>query len=83
MFDIDETLVLAQTEPFPENPDLHTATIRLCKQHPNGQEEQIPVFLCFRPFLLEMLIELYPDFELILFTVGTLDYAQAFSRALH
>lgn len=35
----------------------------------------MPVYLCFRPYILEMLIELYPDFELVLFTVGTLDYA--------
>jgi hypothetical protein len=30
-----------------------------------------------------MLIELYPHFELILFTVGTQEYAHAFSKALH
>ena len=83
VFDIDETLVLAQTDPFPEHPDLQTTTIRLCKTLQNGQEEQMPVYLCFRPYILEMLIELYPDFELVLFTVGSLDYAQAFSKALH
>jgi hypothetical protein len=30
-----------------------------------------------------MLIELYPDFELILFTKGSQEYAQAFTKALH
>jgi len=75
VFDIDETLVLAQSEPFPENTDLYTTTIRLYKTLPNGQEDQMIVYLGFRPYILEMLIELYPDFELILFTVGTFDYA--------
>ena len=31
VFDIDETLVLAQTDPFAEHPDLQTTMIRLCK----------------------------------------------------
>ncbi len=75
MFDIDETLVLAQTDPFQEHPDMQTTAIRLCKTLHNGQEDQTSVYLCFRPYILEMLIELYPDFELILFTVGSLDYA--------
>jgi hypothetical protein len=85
VFDIDETLVLASETPFQEHPDLNTATIILSRSTPSqsGQPDTIPVFLCFRPYLLEMLIELYPDFELILFTVGSLEYAHAFNKALN
>lgn len=40
-------------------------------------------YLSFRPYLIEMLIELYEDFELILYTCGTSEYAKAFSKAVH
>lgn len=48
----------------------------------SGEPDQM-AYLIFRPYLLEMLIELYQDFEIILFTKGTLEYAQAFSKAVH
>jgi hypothetical protein len=40
-------------------------------------------YLSFRPYLLEMLEELYNEFELILYTCGTSKYAAAFSEAVH
>jgi hypothetical protein len=48
----------------------------------SGEPDQV-AYLIFRPFLLEMLIELYQDFEIVLFTKGTMEYAQAFSKAVH
>jgi len=63
---------------------LQTAAIKFMFgwQTEQGEQEQT-AYLCFRPYLLEMLIELYPDFELILFTKGTAEYAQAVNRAIH
>ena len=40
-------------------------------------------YLSFRPYLIEMLMELEADFELILYTCGTSHYAAAFSEAVH
>jgi hypothetical protein len=40
-------------------------------------------YLSYRPYLLEMLEELYTDFELILYTCGTSQYAAAFSESVH
>ncbi len=46
-------------------------------------EGAMTVYLCFRPYLLEMLIELYPYFEIVVFTVGSIEYAKAFCKAVH
>ncbi len=41
------------------------------------------IYLCFRPYLLEMLIELYPHYEIILFSVGSMEYAHSFCMAVY
>ena len=46
-------------------------------------EGAMAVYLCFRPYLLEMLIELYPYFEIVVFTVGSIEYAKAFCKVVH
>ena len=73
--------MLASDKPFvdPDN-ELDTTMITLKGK---GNQEQLEVYLCFRPYILEMLIELYPDFELVLFTVGSMEYAHAFCKALY
>jgi hypothetical protein len=39
VFDIDETLVLAQEDPFPENQEANTAKIWLSKGNPSNKED--------------------------------------------
>ncbi|TNV85823.1 hypothetical protein FGO68_gene8216 [Halteria grandinella] len=89
VFDIDETLVLASSKPHSIQQDVppqqsNTTTIKFSGgwRSASGEPDQM-AYLIFRPYLLEMLIELYQDFEIILFTKGTLEYAQAFSKAVH
>lgn len=55
-------------------------TIRIKVNKYGGAQK---AYLSFRPFLFEMLNELYDDFELILYTIGTQSYAKAFSEAVH
>lgn len=55
-------------------------TIRIKVNRFGGAQK---AYLSFRPFVFEMLDELYQHFELILYTCGTAAYAAAFSEAVH
>ena len=81
MFDIDETLVFAShnKKEIP-NAKALDKTIRIKINKYGGS---MKAYLSFRPYLIEMLIELYDDFELILYTCGTSEYAKEFSKAVH
>jgi len=74
VFDIDETLLFAQKEPFNKLEPSKSCSAQIRLRHADGSLKE-HVYLQFRPYLLEMLIELYPDFELVLFTKATSDYA--------
>jgi hypothetical protein len=54
-------------------------TIRIKVNRFGGAQK---AYLSFRPYVFDMLDELYPDFELILYTCGTQSYAKAFSEAV-
>jgi TFIIF-interacting CTD phosphatase-like protein len=80
VLDIDETLVYA-TESAKEMPlDSLDTKIRI---KVNRYKGGVKAYLSFRPYLIEMLMELEPDFELILYTCGTKEYARAFNDAVH
>ena len=81
VFDIDETLVFA-TQNKREMPlDAWDTTVKIKKINKYGPKTK--AYLSFRPYLIEMLMDLEPDFELILYTCGTQEYARAFSKAVH
>ncbi|TNV83688.1 hypothetical protein FGO68_gene5131 [Halteria grandinella] len=78
VFDIDETLLHAKTRPheFPGGEYDEEIWVNLHGGH------QQRLFLSFRPYLQEMLRKLKPNFELILFTAGTEEYANTVQRTL-
>ena len=85
IFDIDETLVLSSYEPFDHEITANnlTTTIKVKNKNSMTRDGASTAYLCFRPYLLEMLIELYPYFEIVLFTVGKMEYAHAFCKAVN
>lgn len=80
IFDIDETLVYATHSTTEMPTDAVDTSIRIKVNKYGGAQK---AYLSFRPHLFDMLNELYEDFELILYTVGTQSYAKAFSEAVH
>jgi Dullard-like phosphatase family protein len=73
VFDIDETLVSAQTCRKAADKIAYDQVIYL-----NGSKYS-KVYLSFRPHLFDMLNELSKYFEIILYTCGTAAYAAAFT----
>eukprot|EP00347_Sterkiella_histriomuscorum_P006657 403351931 len=80
IFDIDETLVYASHDKNEIPQSSIDTTIRIKVNRFGGAQK---AYLSFRPYVFDMLDELYPDFELILYTCGTQSYAKAFSEAVH
>ncbi|CDW88199.1 nli interacting factor-like phosphatase family protein [Stylonychia lemnae] len=77
VFDIDETLVLATTNPKELKSIDDQIFIKMTRFGGSAR-----AYLSFRPYLHDMLDELSKDFELILYTCGTASYAQVFAEAV-
>ena len=60
-----------------------TKSVKVKHKNSMTNEGATTAYMCFRPYLLEMLIELYPYFEIVLFTAGNMEYAQAFCKAVN
>lgn len=80
VFDIDETLVFA-SETRLDIPQDSIDTAIYIKVNRYGKYQK--AYLSFRPNLFEMLNVLHEEFELILYTCGTKQYASAFNEAVH
>ncbi|CDW90362.1 nli interacting factor-like phosphatase family protein [Stylonychia lemnae] len=80
VFDIDETLVFAAHNSNEMPSSSIDATIKIKVNRFGGTQK---AYLSFRPYVFEMLEDLFPDFELILYTCGTQSYAAAFSECVH
>ena len=78
VFDIDETLVYASQHRH----DIPTLDKTLHIKNTRGPT-RTKAYLSFRPFLVEMLMELEADFEMILYTCGTREYAREVNKAVH
>jgi len=70
VFDIDETLVYSTTKRSEVRVVDDIITIKMAKYG-----AFIKAFISFRPYVMEMLEELSSDFEIILYTCGTANYA--------